>query len=250
MFRPLVLLAFAMLATGCAMVPDDLSVPDGTNLVSYNKAVTGGDGVVGQKARWGGVIVGVENKNNKTFVEIVNFPLNSYGRPNTNDETIGRFKVEMDGFVDPIHFEEGRAMTFLGEVKRPIAGMVGEQPYMYPVLKGSNFHLWKESSNTYIQPMFFDYRLGWYSPYYYSFYRPFYSPFYMGFGFHQSYYPQRRVTSSRSGYANSGRAITVGQGNVGPQRRATTSRSSNSGARAERSISTVKSNAGSRRSKD
>ncbi|MBU2979770.1 Slp family lipoprotein [Alteromonas sp. C1M14] len=198
MIRHIAVLAFLTILSGCTIVPDDIAVPEGTNLVSYNKAVTGGDAVIGKTARWGGVIVGVENKENKTLVEVVNFPLNHYGRPNTREETIGRFKVEMEGFVDPIHFEKGHAVTFVGEVRRPIAGMVGEQPYMYPRLAGENYHLWRESSVNYVHPMFFDYRLGWYSPYYYSFYRPYYSPFMFQTGFAPRFYYPRRAVSSRS----------------------------------------------------
>ncbi|MBU3023334.1 Slp family lipoprotein [Aestuariibacter sp. A3R04] len=208
MLRSFVMLVTVVLMAGCSIIPDDIAVPEGTNLVSYNKAVTGGEMVRGQTARWGGVVVGVENKDDKTFVEVVNFPLNHYGRPNTREETIGRFKVEMDGFVDPINFEEGRAVTFVGKVKAPIAGMVGEQPYMYPRLAGSNFHFWRVNSVNFIHPMFFDYRLGWYSPYYYSFYRPYYSPFAFGAGLGPAYYYNNRVVRSYS------RPI-VSRGNVG-----------------------------------
>lgn len=187
MLRFLFLFAVMAIASGCSVIPDDISVADDTNLVSYNRAVTGGDGVIGQTARWGGIIVEVENKPQQTFVEIVNFPLNHYGKPNANEETIGRFKVKMDGFVDPINFEKGRLITFVGEVQKPIAGMVGEQPYMYPLIMGDNFHLWRENSVNYIHPLFFDYRMGWYSPFYYGAYRPFYSPWNYGLGFSTRY---------------------------------------------------------------
>ena len=202
MLRSLFLLAAIALATGCSVVPDDIDVPDDTNLVSYNRAVTGGEAVIGQQARWGGIIAGVENKPQKTYVEVVNFPLNHYGRPNPSEETVGRFKVELDGFVDPINFKKGRLITFLGEVKKPIAGMVGEQPYMYPLLTGANFHLWRENSVNYVHPLFFDYRMGWYSPFYYGAYRPYYSPWSYGFGFNSGYYYNRsgyRATSQSAG---------------------------------------------------
>ncbi len=92
MSRYLVLLT-VMLFTGCTIVPDSIDVPEGTQLVSYSKAVTSSANAQGQKARWGGMIVGVENKPNKTFIELAHFPLNHYGKPSTNGETSGRFKV-------------------------------------------------------------------------------------------------------------------------------------------------------------
>ena len=73
--RMLLLVAVATLS-GCSMFPDSLEVPKGTPLLSYENAVTSGSEAVGKKARWGGLIVGVENKPQQTLVEIVHFPLN------------------------------------------------------------------------------------------------------------------------------------------------------------------------------
>lgn len=165
MSRYLVLIT-VMLFTGCTIVPDSIDVPEGTQLVSYSKAVTSGASAQGQKARWGGMIVGVENKPNKTLIELAHFPLNHYGKPSTNGETAGRFKVQIDGFVDPIVFEEGRSATFLGTLTTPIAGMVGEQPYIYPTIIAEDYHMWRKQEVYDVNTYFFNYHTGWYSPFY------------------------------------------------------------------------------------
>ncbi|AXT39850.1 Slp family lipoprotein [Alteromonas sp. BL110] len=155
-----------MLFTGCTIVPESIDVPEGTQLVSYSKAVTSGANAQGQKARWGGMIVGVENKPNKTLIELAHFPLNHYGKPSTNGETSGRFKVQIDGFVDPIVFEEGRSATFLGTITAPTAGMVGEQPYIYPTIIAEDYHMWRKQEVYDVNTYFFNYHTGWYSPFY------------------------------------------------------------------------------------
>ena len=165
MSRYLVLLT-VMLFTGCTIVPESIEVPEGTQLISYSKAVTSGVNAQGQKARWGGMIVGVENKPNKTFIELAHFPLNHYGKPSTNGETSGRFKVQIDGFVDPIVFEEGRSATFLGTITAPTAGMVGEQPYIYPTIIAEDYHMWRKQEVYDVNTYFFNYHTGWYSPFY------------------------------------------------------------------------------------
>ena len=165
MSRYLVLLTVFLFA-GCTMVPDSIDVPEGTQLVSYSKAVTSGANAQGQKARWGGLIVGVENKPNKTLIELAHFPLNHYGKPTTNGETSGRLKVQIDGFVDPIVFEEGRAATFLGTIIAPTAGMVGEQPYIYPTITADDYHMWRKQEVYDVNTYFFNYHTGWYSPFY------------------------------------------------------------------------------------
>lgn len=165
MSRYLLLLTVFMFA-GCAMVPDSLEVPEGTELVSYSTAVTSGASAQGQKARWGGIVVGVENKPNKTFIELAHFPLNHYGKPRSSGETSGRFKVQIDGFVDPIVFEEGRTATFLGTLVTPTTGMVGEQPYIYPTIAADDYHMWRDREVYDVNTFFFNYHTGWYSPFY------------------------------------------------------------------------------------
>ncbi|QJR82199.1 Slp family lipoprotein [Alteromonas pelagimontana] len=186
MFLRLIAISFILVLSGCALVPESLEVPEGTQLVSYNRAVTGGDAVRGQTARWGGIIVGVENKPQKTLIEVVHFPVNHYGKPNTSEDTIGRFKAQINGFVDPIIFEEGRPITFVGSVEQPTAGMVGEQPYMYPTLNVQDYHLWRKETVYDVSTLYFNYGTGWYSPFYHPFYRP-------GWGFGMNGFGHSRV---------------------------------------------------------
>jgi outer membrane lipoprotein len=169
------LLLSVVIFSGCAIVPESIDVPDGTQLVSYSKAVTSGANAQGQKARWGGLIVGVENKPNKTLIELAHFPLNHYGKPNSNGETIGRFKVQIDGFVDPIVFEEGREATFLGALTTPTAGMVGEQPYIYPTIIADDYHMWRRRDVYDVDTFAFNSFSGWYSPFWGGV-GPFYHP--------------------------------------------------------------------------
>ncbi|MCW8092544.1 Slp family lipoprotein [Alteromonas sp. ASW11-130] len=172
---------FALLLSGCAMVPNQIKVPDDTPLISYSRSVTGGETVKGSMARWGGIIVNVENKSQKTFVEVAHFPLNHYGKPVTNENTVGRFKARINGFVDPIMFEEGRTVTFVGRLDVPMSGMVGEQPYIYPTLAVDDFYIWRKESEYDVSTVYFSYGLGWYSPFYYTFHRPYW-------GIHHSRY--------------------------------------------------------------
>ena len=167
---------FALSLSACAIVPEPLQVPENTPLVGYNKAVVAGDDILGKSARWGGIITNVENKPDQTLIEVVYFPLNHYGKPNASDETPGRFKAVINKFVDPIMFEEGRTVTFLGKVGKPLAGMVGEQPYMFPSLAVDNYYIWRRQRVYDTSTVFFDFYSGWYSP----FYHPYWSPWRFG----------------------------------------------------------------------
>ena len=162
----------ALSLSACAIVPESIQVPENTPLIGYSKAVVASKDVVGKSARWGGIITNVENKPEQTLIEVVYFPLNHYGKPNTGEDTPGRFKAVISQFVDPILFEKGRTVTFLGTVGQPLAGMVGEQPYMFPALNVEDYHLWRKQQVYDTSMMFFDYYTGWYSPFYHPYWRP------------------------------------------------------------------------------
>ena len=141
--RALFSLCFLVLA-GCSTVPDSVQLPDETQLVSYEE-VTAKPEVQGNKlARWGGVIAGVQNQQEQTLLDIVYYPLRAYGRPILRKESIGRFRVYVNSFLDPMVYLQGRSVTFAGEIAGFEEGKVGEHTYRYPVMKASGYHLWED----------------------------------------------------------------------------------------------------------
>ena len=44
------------------------------------------------------IIANVDNKDGFSEVEMVHFGLNNYGKPSVSGESVGRFKVKMEGF--------------------------------------------------------------------------------------------------------------------------------------------------------
>jgi outer membrane lipoprotein len=137
--------ALTLLVGGCAIVPDQIKVSDNENLIPFESIISGNETGQGAKARWGGEIVNVENKEEYSEVEILQYPSNPYGKPRTNLDSAGRFKVQVAGFIDPLVFEKGRLITFLGELGEPSEGIIGEQTYIYPVLLASGYYMWKET---------------------------------------------------------------------------------------------------------
>ena len=78
------------------------------------------------------------------MVEVVHFPLRSYGRPSTKGQSIGRFRVYVNGFLDPVVYEQGKAVTFVGEARGVENGSVGELEYVFPVMDATGYYLWKD----------------------------------------------------------------------------------------------------------
>jgi outer membrane lipoprotein len=138
------LLVSAVFMSGCSSVPKPLQVDENTSLTSFSTARENTSSEQGNLARWGGVIAKVTNNARNSMLEIVHFPLKSSARPKQGDKTQGRFRVYIDGLLDPIIYKEGRSITALGSVTASEEGKIGEHEYIYPVLKASHIHLWKD----------------------------------------------------------------------------------------------------------
>lgn len=131
--------------TGCAVVPESIEVVDESALVGYQQVASAPDLNSQKVARWGGVITKVENLPDATVMEILHFPLRGYGRPVTATDSEGRFRVYIDGFLDPMVYEKGRSVTFTGKVLGVEDGLVGEHSYAFPTIKAEGYYLWRDT---------------------------------------------------------------------------------------------------------
>ena len=103
----------------------------------------------GQKVRWGGTITSVENKVSDTWVEVVGRELGSYGRPKREDQSLGRFLVRIEGFLDPAIYKPDRELTIYGMVESRVVRQIDEHPYTYPLIKAQTYYLWDEYDRYY-----------------------------------------------------------------------------------------------------
>lgn len=182
--RSVLLIMSILVVAGCASRFPEPIRTDSKELVEFTQALQSPERYQGDTARWGGVIAAIDNRNEQTRLEVVNFRLNSYGRPVTDDRTPGRFVVYLDRFVDPEVYKPGRAVTALGTFTEIEEGAIGDYVYLFPVLQASGVELWQERRAQSGQASF-----GYYDPmsiwYHHSIY---------GVGpyrYHPYYYPYR-----------------------------------------------------------
>lgn len=138
------LLAAVVLVGGCAVFPEAIKLPDNTQTLAFATGMTEPAGHQGAWVQWGGVIAAVENRAEHTVVEMVYYPLRAYGRPIISRDSMGRFRVHVNGFLDPMVYRKGRAMTFSGKLAGTEEGTVGEHNYIYPKVMAKGFHLWDD----------------------------------------------------------------------------------------------------------
>lgn len=156
--KSLMILGAIALLGGCASYPDLVSVPENTKLTEYSSASADDAKLVGQQARWSGVIADIKNEVDKTRFDVLYYPAKSNGRPDLKDDPVGRFRVYVNGFLDPEVFKKGKSVTALGEIKSSESQKIDEYEYVYPTLTNAKLHLWKNS----VAPARVQFHYGWY----------------------------------------------------------------------------------------
>jgi outer membrane lipoprotein len=136
-------LLVALFLVGCSTFPDKLQLDGNTQLITYEDAASKAEQVKGGMLRWGGTIAKVENKPDSTIFEMVYYPLNGYGKPISGDDSTGRFRISVNGFMDPMVYEVGRLMTFTAQLDGLETGLVGEHEYVFPTATVDAYYLWK-----------------------------------------------------------------------------------------------------------
>ena len=96
----------------------------------------------GATVRWGGSIVAVRNQPNETLIEIVGRRLENDGRPRDEDRSDGRFLATASGFFDPAVYAPGREVTVRGRLEGTVEQLIGEHPYLYPLVRAEHVYLW------------------------------------------------------------------------------------------------------------
>ncbi len=152
----------SMLATGCATpAPQSAqeALPDSPTLAKVNTDI---GSYAGRLVRWGGSIERLENHAQETWIEIVERPLDSQGRPRESDRSGGRFIAKVAGFLDPVIYTRGRDISVAGSVDGDITRKIGEFEYRYVLVKVDTEHLWAPSTPAPV--MYYD--PFWYDPWY------------------------------------------------------------------------------------
>lgn len=171
-----VIVGCGLLVSGCASnIPQEIQDPPIAD-PTVNQVRDNIDEYTGSTVRWGGIIASVENRENETWIEVVAQDLGSYGQPQEEDSSYGRFLVRIEKFIDPQIYAKGRELTVAGVVESRIVRPIGEHPYTYPLIRATSHYLWPEYAER-------DRRSNYFLRYHYG------HPFYHGYGFGWRYHP-------------------------------------------------------------
>ncbi|KXX65024.1 Slp family lipoprotein [Marichromatium gracile] len=103
----------SLLLQGCAGTPEHCHHPVGAATLAPQAARASDQGTV---VSWGGVLLSTRNLATTTELMVESYPLDDCGRPRTGQPGRGRFLIWHPGFLDPVDYRPGRALTATGRI--------------------------------------------------------------------------------------------------------------------------------------
>lgn len=132
----------AALLAGCAPVISENTLRTVDRDISFSSVVADPAAFTGRSVVFGGTILGIENMEGATVIEVVQEGMNSQLKPLDRGSSAGRFLARFDRFMDPAIFSAGRRITVAGIVAGSETRPLGKGTYRYPVIEPTEHYLW------------------------------------------------------------------------------------------------------------
>lgn len=137
----LLLLLTGLLQAGCAGGPRfDLSGVDKTLMpaaAAQNLAEARG-----RLVYWGGSIVATTNLKDSTRIEVLAYPLDRRGLPDSSERSQGRFVLIQPGYLEAADYAPGRLLSVLGKLTRTHTIRIGEAQTALAEVEARQLYLW------------------------------------------------------------------------------------------------------------
>lgn len=146
MIRYLILLCLFLNA--CTNLPPAIEDAPAVD-VSYSQAKQNIASYKNVPVRWGGVIIDVENEQQFSLVQVLLYPLNSYGRPKTDMPHEGRFLIKSPDFLDPAVYSKETELTVAGTLIGDVERKIGNKTMRLPLVTANVIHLWPKYERSY-----------------------------------------------------------------------------------------------------
>jgi len=142
------LLTISLLISGCANIPTAIQNPPDYD-ISYTQAIQSINSFKGAPVRWGGLIVDVQNEQTFSQLQILYYPLNSYGRPVLESTPSGRFVVRSPTLFDPAIYTKNLEITLAGTLVGDIDVTIDRKTLKLPQVSATTIQLWQPRDQSY-----------------------------------------------------------------------------------------------------
>ncbi len=135
------LLTICLLLNACSNLPTAIKNPPLYD-ISYTQAIQNIANYKNAPVRWGGIIIDVENEQNFSLVQVLYYPLNSNGRPQTDKPNEGRFVFKSPEFLDPAVYTKNMEITIAGTLIGDLERTIGKKVMRLPLISATTIYRW------------------------------------------------------------------------------------------------------------
>lgn len=139
----IIVVLIVAISAGCASKPPESVSRIPVEALTLAEVRAEPERYVGTEVRWGGVIARVENKAERTWIEVVSRELQKDAEPKLDGHSEGRFIASFSGFADPVVYKTGHLLTVLGTIEETTTRQIGDYEYTFPVVAVTGSYLWR-----------------------------------------------------------------------------------------------------------
>ena len=156
MKRTVLTFTLSLLLQGCtyAISPDMVAETDKT--ITFEMLQTDPDSFKGKIIILGGTIDQITNTKQGTLIEVIQKPLDYWGKPKRTKKFGGRFLVLSPRYLNPMTYTPGNEVTVAAEIEGTRSKALGEMDYSYPLVIAKELKLWQHERQTWDKPQWID----------------------------------------------------------------------------------------------
>jgi outer membrane lipoprotein len=150
------LISIVLSFQGCtyAISPELAGQADKT--ISFEALERNPDSYQGKLVILGGIITQTTPAKQGTLIEVVQKPLDYWGKPARTAATGGKFIVYSPAYVDPLVYAPEREITVAAEVEGTRSKALGDIESAYPVVRSKELKLWPREQKPAYRPDYMD----------------------------------------------------------------------------------------------
>ena len=149
--------ALMLLVQGCSYAISRDLVSQSDKTITFKMLQMEPDLFKGKLIILGGTIAAITNvKQETTALEVVQKPLDYWGKPRRTDRTGGSFLVVVPRYLDALIYAPGREITVAAEVEGTRSSALGDIEYSYPVVLSKELKLWELDRRSADAPQWLD----------------------------------------------------------------------------------------------
>ena len=150
------LMSVALFFQGCSFAISPELAKRADKNIPFETLARDPDPYKGKLVILGGIITQTTPLKKGTLIEVLQKPLDYWGKPRRTDTSGGKFLVYYSSYLDPLVYAPERELTVAAEVEGTRSKALGDIEYSYPLVLSKELKLWPQERPPQYRPDYID----------------------------------------------------------------------------------------------